>query len=721
MPEGGQPTEQFAAMRESLRKLDHVLNFARRLKDDQGAVPQGLVDDFADARRDLEKQFVLHFDKLDEEIRSGMRNMLQATKTPTPQLLDENLERLSRRVRGLLNRIVIEQGNTVSLTTEVGDVRFDDNLDNAPDPDEPPPPRKAVPPAQSATPAPRRMLRRVLMAAVLLLVLAGGGLGAAWAAGAFASTPVRPPVQIADNGDERLEPRDQPKRTDPQPDPTEPFNAAAAGYLLDPVAAAPGGLNPLDAEPTALTAHQFTPLMLGLEDLIAVLEPRRLHRPPERTRATLQAFGESAVAAEPEWRKSRKPLLDAFVDHIRTQAQLARYPADANAHVVLISDVLYASGGPQLPLVVTLNALAHCAGLPLLPLAPHGPELPMIGIVLEDGVHTYNGAAYGLRSDAPEVLAPDVALLHIARMLRPTLDSPEARLLCDAIVIRYGATFTPDLARRALQDLDWHWLADPEAPDAPDPDDADARRAELLHRVATMVALPVCRAMIVETVNATPEETLKLYRIARAAGDDHLAGLALELLGSRARPGTLIDGEPLSLAVGDLLLSQGRFEDADRWFTRAQTEHPDDPRPVLRRVVRARGAEAYALLREAYARGERALGFMRTLVQAAREQGQPLVALALLDELTAESAFDPEDLESAVLVCIELGRADWGLKRLAPHGDLVRSQASLLRLDLLLELSEHGMTPRARDLARAWRAREQSDPLLEGLLRRYGG
>jgi hypothetical protein len=722
MPDQGQEPEQLGALRDSLRKLEAVLNFAHRLLRDQGGIPQGLVDDFIDARRELEKQFVLVYQHLEEQTQSGLRNMLQATRTIDADKLEENLPRLSRRVRSVLNRIVIAESENLSLTTEVGKVKLDDIEDEAEvnDPPRPAgtsPATASAPPKTEAPPSPRPALRRALVALVLIAVLGVVGLVAAFAAGAFKSTPMRPPVTVADADTRDEDSPAEDRRPQPQ-DHSTPFDAPAAGYTSEPRVSPPGALNPLTVDPDVIVADQFTALMLGVEDLVAIAEPTRLRRSPSGTRAGLLRYAEGAVEEVPNWMDEHKPLLDGFAEHMRSRMQLARYPQQGNEHVVLISDVLYASGGPQLPLVVTLYALAQYSGLPLSPMAPHGPEMPVIGYELQDGLHTYNGESHGLRSGTPVILTAGVALLHLARLLHPTMESPEGRLLTTALVYRYGGgTFTPAQAREALADIDAGWLQEPEVEEGAD----NAEFLRLRHHLARKLAGPICRAMIVETVNATADETLRLYRLAQGLEEHDLARYALELLGNRSSPGTMLDGVPLSLAVGEMLLDQDRADEAEPWFRRAMQEHTSDPRPVMRLIAMLEGDEVYELIREAYVRGERSLGLMRSYARLAAENGQMLLALALYDDLCSGSAFDSDDLRNAVLACIELGKPDWGLQRLAEHEDLVRGEVELLRLNLLLELSENGYSARAQRLMVAWRTSGHSDPLLEDLLRRYGG
>jgi hypothetical protein len=183
----------------------------------------------------------------------------------------------------------------------------------------------------------------------------------------------------------------------------------------------------------------------------------------------------------------------------------------------------------------------------------------------------------------------------------------------------------------------------------------------------------------------------------------------------------MLDGEPLALVVAELLSRQGNHNEAEAWYRRAHEEHPDDPRAALRLAARAEAEARFALLREAYARGERAPSFMRQLAREASQQGEGLLSLGVLDELCAGAQFDAIDLENAVLQCIALERLDWAQARLAKHAELVEGEPRLQRMALICELSANGMSERAKTLARAWRARGEQDPFVESLLQRFGG
>ena len=182
--------------------------------------------------------------------------------------------------------------------------------------------------------------------------------------------------------------------------------------------------------------------------------------------------------------------------------------------------------------------------------------------------------------------------------------------------------------------------------------------------------------------------------------DSERANRALLVLGERAAKGALLDGEPLPLVVGDLLARQGNLEAADKWYVRAMQEQPEDPRAVVRLLARKEGEARYNLCREAYARGERELGFMRLFIETTAKRGDDLLALKLMDEVIAGDNYDALDLEHAVTLCMSIGRTDWALQRLQDHRDMIDGEPSLQRLELICELSLNGLTDRASQLAK---------------------
>lgn len=718
MGDEAQGNDRAAPLREPLRRVDAVLNFARKLVRENGEVPPGLVDDFHEARKDLEKKFVLHFQDIDDDLQKQLREFIKATRDITATQIADNVRKLSQRARGALNRLVIHGDEELSLTSEVGDVRFTDSEIGSEKPQfEPAPAAGFAPPADkpAAAPKPEAGVRRALAALVVFAVLAGVALAVGYLVGPWSSTvPVYNSAnQIADANEPADNAPGEPGDNTPDPD-TEPFDAKAAGYTI-PIKARqlPGGMNPLEADPDNLIPDDLIRLLLGMEELAHVIEPSRLAFPPDDTRSRIERFAQGAETSAPDWIESRTPLIEAFVAHVKEELQLARYPEQSQAQKLLVSDVLYSLGGEQLPLVLTLGALAQSCDAPLRLIAPHGPERPLLSITLDDGVHTFNGESFGLRTGNQAPLLLDEMVVALARKLRPTMDTPEGRILCTAILQRFQALFTVDQAREALKDFDLRWLVPPG-------DEAEAREA-LVHDLAVRLQGPLCETLLKPIAGGDADEAMNVFRLARAAGDEERTSRALLMLGERAAPGAMIDNEPLALVVGELLLEQDKPAEADNWFKRAMDDHPEDPRPVMRLLPRRAGEARLALMREAYARGERSLGFMRLLATSVAEAGEGLAALALFDQILRRDDFEDRDLQQAVLQCLALGRTDWALGRLREHGEFVVGDAGLERLELICELSENGLSARAQDLGESLRGRGEMDAFTENLLRRHGG
>lgn len=716
--------QDLTALRESLRKVDTILNFARRLARDQGEVPPGLLADFSEARKELEREFVFRFKAIDAPRQKDFRDFLHVTKNISPTALAKNINKLSHRARSLLNALVIDGDEGVSLTEELthegidkatrlkssADAHAQVERDNEPPPvSVPPAPSFDVSLARSAV-VPSGKLARTLAIVTLVGALGGTALIVAFSMGLFTlggKPPENTPV-VAQNSPLAVNaPSNQPVMDD------TPFDAQAAGYTsplglrpLDP-------LDPLEATPAGLTPGSLPGLLLGVEDLLEIAEPGRLKFSPQETRNRIQRFAESCISAEPAWRESRRRLLEAFLEQVRTELALARYPESTASGNVLLSDVLHAAGGPQLSLCVTLQVLAHRSGAPLRLVAPNGHARPLLASNLTDGVHTWNGSEMGLRGgNVPG--AEVVELMHeLLRLLRPTMATPTGRALVTALLLHFNGKLEVENARAVLPDLDPAWFQP--LPDNPLP------LAELQARLGKLLQPAVCRLLLAPNVAGTSDEALMAYRLAVAAGDEPSAQESLLRLGERATPGTMLDGKPLSIAVGELLLGQGRPVDAATWFERALAEHPDDPRPALRLADRAEGERRYALLREAYARGERGRPTLRQLATEAARHDDDLLALVALDQLCEGENVLAGDLEAAALQCISLERLDWALERLTRHSKLVESTPTLQRLDLICELSANGMSARAASLAELWRARGEKDEYMESLLKRFGG
>lgn len=708
-----QANDGISSLREPLRRIDSVLNFARKLVRESGGVPPGLLADFHEARKELEKAFVFNYDSVDDKMQKLLREFLQLTKGLSAQQISEHLDRLSKRARSTLNHLMIHGEGQISLTDELGAVRFTDEELLVEPPEQTPSAAYALmtaPPVQvqpASPPARSRRLGRTLMVVVLI-----GVLGAIVLAAAILGPWSTPATNIAGNRVAANTPKaNTPANNAPVMDRSRPFDAAAAGY---PDKLTPGPLeptiNPLEAKPENLTPGELARLMLGYEELVQTLEPSRLAFDPAETARRIRKFADGAQAAEPAWHEQRKDFLEAFIQHMRKELQLALYPAESEGAKLLVSDVLYSVGGGQLSLVVTLQVLGQASGATTRLIAPLGNTRPLIAVETSGGTQTYNGDAFGLREGRQPVLLLAELMVELSARLHATMSTAPGRLLCCAVIQQHGK-LSVEKCRAALKDIDLLWLAAPA-------EDADPA-VLLTHDLAIRLQPVICDALLDPQAGGSSEEALALYRLANAAGDTDRANRALILLGERAKAGALLDGEPLPLAVGELLVSQGKVKEADAWFVRAMNEQPDDPRPVLRLVFTR--AIKFDLCREAYVRGERSLAFMRLFAEEAAKKGDDLLALKILDELCTASSFDTLDLQNAVLTCMALGRTDWALERLKRHANVAGDQPALQRLELICELSLNGLSQRAGELAIIWRARGEADAFIEGLLKRYGG
>lgn len=696
--------QSFELLREPLRKLDALLTIARKVQHDTGAVPPGLLDDFHDLRRQIEKAFVFHFQGVDAAVQESLRTFLKNTRNLDAAQLGANLDKLAQASRGMLNGLMMQGAPTLSLEDEMAD---------RPLPRETPPLTGGVAagspasqPAPRAAPSSRRSMLP-LAAGGAIVLLAAVALVIAYAAGAF-SSPLPPadngPVAAAGNA-----PRVNAPANAPGVDTTKPFDAAAAGYP-DKLALFPldRTVNPLDASSDMLLPDELPAVLLGLEELLYILEPGRLHLSPPELRLALRDFAQGVIDAQPAWKAGRKQFLDALAAHARGKLNLVLY--DNAPEVVLLSDVLFGAGGGQQSLCMALAALARGAQAPIGLYAPNGIARPVIGIAMRDGLHTFNGDTYGLRSGIVPLARVGELLVELCTRLLPSLREPAARVLCLAVIRQHRGALSVEHARAGLADISPAWFAAPveAAPEA----------EKLRYRVSVFLQPTVCNALLYDVAGATAAEALALYRLAAAGGDEPALKQALLLLGQRAERGALLDGEPLALKVGDLLRDQKKPADALAWYKRALADHPDDPRPALR-LAESQPAQQAVYLRQAYARGERAPAFLARLATAMAGEGNQLGALAILDELCRLEPL-AQNVEMAVLTCLALERPDWAQKRMADYADSAKSP-QLQRLDLICELQRNGLSERARTLAKAWRESGTKDPFVESLLQRFGG
>ncbi len=696
--------QSFELLREPMRKLDALLAIARKVQQDTGTVPAGLVDDFHDLRRQIEKAFVFHFQGVDAAVQESLRAFLKNTRSLDAPHLGANLDKLAQVSRSMLNGLMMQGAPTLSLEDEMAD--------------QPLPPQTpaltggvlagspAAQPAPQAAPS-RRRSPMSLLAAGAIVLLAGVALVIAYAAGAF-STPLPAPDNTPLVAASNNAPGNAPANL-PVVDTTKPFDAAAAGYP-DKLAlyALDRTINPLDATPDMLLPDELPAVLLGLEELLYLLQPGRLHLSPPELRKAMREFAQGMIDAQPAWKASRKQFLDAMAAHARSKLNLVLY--DNAPEVVLLSDVLFGAGGGQQSLCMALAALARCAQAPIGLYAPNGIVRPVIGVAMRDGLHTFNGDTYGLRSGMVPLARVGELLVELCTRLLPGLSEPAARVLCLAVIRQHRGGLSVEHARIGLADINLGWFSPP----GENATEAD----QLMHRLAAFLQPTICNALLYDVAGADAAEALSLYRLAAAGSDEPALKQALLLLGQRAQRGALLDGQPLALKVGDLLRDLKKPAEALAWYKRALADHPDDPRPALR-LAEALPAEAATFLRQAYARGEREPAFLARLATAMAGEGNQLGALAVLDELCRLEPL-AQNVEMAVLTCLALERPDWAQKRIADNADSAKSPL-LQRLDLICELQRNGLSERARTLAKAWRAGGDKDPFVENLLQRYGG
>jgi len=696
----------FEQLREPLRKLDALLAIARRVQLESGKAPPGVVEDFHEVRRQVEKAFVFNFRGIDDRLQDALRKFLKNTRSVDAAQLDQNLERLCKISHSMLNALMIQGAPTLSLEDDLAGTRQEVPQQA---PQQSPPAAKPEPhtTAVATQPQPAGTAGRnhaiFIAAAVALVVVVT--LAIAWGTGLFDAAPASnnaPPIVVN-------RPANAPTNAANVPiDTSIPFDAAGAGYPqslslynLDRT------INPLDATPESLLPDELPGVMLGLEQEIHLLEPARLKTAPDETRAALRVFAQDVIDSQPAWKESRKPFLDAFVGHCQKRLNLRLYEnADGT---VLLSDVLFHAGGGQQSLCAALEVLALSARCPIGLYAPNGLVRPVIGIVMRDGIHTFSGETYGLRSGLVPLARVAELVTELCNRLRSGLSEPAARVYCLGVIRNLAGALSVEQARAGLADIDLAWFESP-APDA-------APEVLLRSRLAYQLQPVICNALLYDLTGATAAEALGLYRLAAAAKDEIAIKQAVLLLAKRADKGAMLDGEPLALRVGDLLRDQKKPLDAATWYRRALEDHPDDPRPALRLAALQPGAKL-DYLREAYARGERDPAVQLDLASALSAAGEDLAALALLDQLCG---VDPKPLhvEAAVLTCLALDKPDWAQARIAKYADVADSTA-LQRLDLICELQRNGLSDRARVLVAKWRESGAKDAFIDGLLKRYG-
>ncbi|RIK64650.1 MAG: hypothetical protein DCC64_03500 [Planctomycetota bacterium] len=701
----------FEGLRSALLRADRVADFALRMSRGGGQVPAGLVGDFLEARVALEREFVKCHDRLSPDLRARLKELILKTKNLKPEVMAQGAERLVERIRGVLNDLMIDGGLPLSLTQEM----FEETSRQSSLVPAPTAPEARPKDVARVAPSPRAAsFGPVILVAVLLLAgLAAAA--AAWAFGLFEASPANSAVgNVARVGNQPAPVLPRPANAPPA-DNAGAFDAKAAGYTreLKPQAhyVALNLLDP-DFDLAVLRATEWPSLLLSLEEDLARIEPARLKLGPADTWRRLLRFAEGAAASDAAWRSSRKPFLDSFVAHCRQETQVVLFP---DGDQVLPSDILHAKGGPRLPLILLLCALAQASGADLVVIAPMGREFPLLAQTIKAGIATYDGEQLGLRSSAGKEPAVREMLAALIEKLRPTLATPAARVWASSLIFRCLGDLSPAQAREALADLDLATLSQPAPGDPQRREPYDAQRAAV-----KLLQPAICRVLLDRVARGDAAEAARLLELALAVADAASVEQALLLLAERAQKGAQFRGEPLPLVVARQLLARGDKAGAQGWFKRAFEEAPDHAAAALELAALAENADLKRYyLRSAYARGCRAPDFLRELAGAQAQAGELLSALALLDELCAQEAGTVQDLADAALLCLALERPAWAQERIAASRHA--REPAILRLDLIAEIALHGLSDRARALAQAYGRRGQDDPYIESLLSRLGG
>lgn len=696
------------ALREGLRKGLAVAEFAQRMAR-EASVPPGLVTDFMEARTSIEREFVRVHQTLSPDLRKRLKELLLKTKGLTPEVMGRGAAPLVDRLRGVLNDLMIDGGMSLSLTEEAfakAENETDANL------------TAGVaqllnrPPEKARAPAAKRSLPPAIAVVVIFIVLAAAFVGA-WGAGLFTAPTVANAGNTQTGGNAANDaPPANARANAPAPDneANSPFDRAAAGYTRA-LRAQPmrPSLNPLDTDLdlAAVATSEWPLLQLGLEELVAALDPSRLKLMPDETRRRLSRFADSTEKADLEWIAARRKFLDAFVDHVRAQLQLAPFSDGKQA---LISDVLAAKGGPRLVLLMTWLALARACNADLVLIAPVRLDFALLAQRVKGATATFDGELLGLRpTHAPEI-KPQVLLAAQCELLRKTLEGKDARLACSAMLLRCNGKLDADQARDALADLDLTWFGAGANPDT----------RPIMEPAARLLAPAICTALLDATARGDAPEAARVLDLALAASLAPQADRALLVLAERAEKGATYRNEPLALVVAKLLLKRGDKPAATQWFKRAMEEFPDHWQSALDFAATVEdSAQKRALYEAAYARGCRTPDFLRSLARMEAQAGAGAAALAALDDILALESVTMGDVRDAALLCLSLERPRWAQERIA--ASKFAKEPELLRLDLICELALNGLSERAKELAKAYGKRGNEDPYIESLLQRFGG
>lgn len=701
----------FEGLRNALLRADRVADFALRMARSGGQVPAGLVGDFLEARVAIEREFVKCHGRLSPDLRARLKELILKTKNLKPEVMAQGAERLVERIRGVLNDLMIDGGLPLSLTQEMfEEASRQSTLEAAPLA----PATKQQAAAKSAeTPRAKNGGPVIMVAVFLLAVLAS--VAAAWATGLFESSPANSmATNVAQAGNQPVPAPPRPANSPPV-EGAAAFDAKAVGYTRDlkPQAhyVALNLLDP-DLDLAVLRATEWPSLLLSLEEDLARIEPARLKLGPADTWRRLLRFAESAAAADATWRSSRKPFLDSFVAHCRLETQVVLFPEGGQ---VLPSDILHAKGGPRLPLILLLCALAQASGADLVVIAPMGREFPLLAQAIKAGIATFDGEQLGLRSSAGKEPSVREMLAALLEKLRPTLATPAARVWASSLIYRCLGDLSLTQAREALADLELGTLSQL-APREPE----QLERYNTQRAAIRLLQPAICRVLFDSSARGDGAEAARLLELALAVGDGASTEKALLLLAERAQKGAQFRGEPLPFVVGRQLLTRGDKVGAQGWFKRAFEEAPDHAQTALELAALAENADLKRYyLRCAYARGWRQAAFLRELAVMQAQAGELLSTLALLDELCALEESTAQDLAEAALICLALERPAWVQERIA--ASRFAREPAILRLDLIAELAQNGLSERAKALAQAYGKRGQDDPYIESLLSRLGG
>jgi hypothetical protein len=154
----------FNALLDPLRKLDALLSISRKVQLESGEVPPGVLDDFFEQRKQVERAFVMNFQGIDETLKKSLRDFTLHTRDLTTERFARNLDKLSSNVRNMLNALLIKGEPTRSLEEDMADQ---------------PAATFARPiPAVATVPVPARR-RAPVLAVVVIVLSAAAGLAAA--------------------------------------------------------------------------------------------------------------------------------------------------------------------------------------------------------------------------------------------------------------------------------------------------------------------------------------------------------------------------------------------------------------------------------------------------------------------------------------------------------------------------------------------------------------